>query len=329
MATQFTLYDSTQTSAPVLTAASGSLIGVLDACLVSGFGSMSPAGWSKPFSTAVKAVYRQGASGFYLRIVDDALATTLSGAGRDATFRGYETMSDVDTGTNSFPTSGQYTDSANSVRKSNTNDATARPWWIYADSRTFYMFVQSGDSGTLALGMGFGDIYSYVIADQYKCICMGRGTSVSGSVTLAGGFDMVSWGIALSNAIQPCAIARKAIGTGGSEQITKIVTNQCNAATNQGSPVGSIVYPNTADSKLWMSRIYVVDVTNQTLRGYLRGIYAPNHAASNFVVGDTFSGTGAMAGRSFKFTQRTFAGSSGGGQGIYIIETSNTVDVSS
>ena len=63
-------------SAPVLSSPSaGSLIGVLDACLVNGYGSKAAAGWTKAFSGTKLAAYRQGGGSMcYLRI-DDGTGT--------------------------------------------------------------------------------------------------------------------------------------------------------------------------------------------------------------------------------------------------------------
>ncbi|NCA91445.1 MAG: hypothetical protein EOM92_21845, partial [Gammaproteobacteria bacterium] len=68
------------------------LINVLDACLVTGYGAKAPAGWSKPFTAANQAAFRQGAGshGFYLHL--DA-----SPLWHDKV-RGYESMTAIDAG---------------------------------------------------------------------------------------------------------------------------------------------------------------------------------------------------------------------------------------
>ena len=44
-----TVYRSTDAGAPLLTNSNGSLIAVLKACLVDGYGSKASAGWTAPF----------------------------------------------------------------------------------------------------------------------------------------------------------------------------------------------------------------------------------------------------------------------------------------
>lgn len=137
------VYRSTDGSAPVLTGQAGSLVTLLDAVLVNGYGTKSAAGWTKPYSGTSKAVYRNNTTtgtGSYLRVDDNA-----SSYFHRAYITGYETMSGVDTGTNAFPSS---TTSQSAWGKSATQDATARQWVIVADEFRFYIFVRTGESGS-------------------------------------------------------------------------------------------------------------------------------------------------------------------------------------
>ena len=68
------VYQSTDTSAPVLTGVAGSLIALLDAVLVAGYGTQTAAGWTKPFNGINKGVYKHAGSNGYFRFVDDASA---------------------------------------------------------------------------------------------------------------------------------------------------------------------------------------------------------------------------------------------------------------
>ena len=69
-----TVYLSTDASAPTLDGNVGSLITVLDAVLVNGYGAKAAAGWTKAFSGTNKAAYRNSPStgtGLFWRIQDD------------------------------------------------------------------------------------------------------------------------------------------------------------------------------------------------------------------------------------------------------------------
>ena len=88
-----TVYRWDDPDAPVLSNPSaGSLIGVLDACLVDGYTGKTGAGWTKAFSGTNLAAYRQGAGSMcYLRVDDGTGSFKVK-------MRGYESMTDIDTG---------------------------------------------------------------------------------------------------------------------------------------------------------------------------------------------------------------------------------------
>ncbi|MGE3907973.1 MAG: hypothetical protein AB7K36_01385, partial [Chloroflexota bacterium] len=52
------IYRSTDSGAPVLTGQAGSLLNLLDKCLVDGYGSKAAAGWSRPYTGTNKTAYR-------------------------------------------------------------------------------------------------------------------------------------------------------------------------------------------------------------------------------------------------------------------------------
>jgi hypothetical protein len=177
------VYSSTDASAPVLTGTAGSLISVLDAVLVNGYGSMTAAGWTKPFSTTNKAAYKQNTtgannpSGMYAYVDDNGPGTH---GGREARVCGFETMSAITpTGTGQFPTAGQSTIGVGTlvIRKSTTADATARRWTCIANGQTFYFFSETADTTSPYMGncgFMFGDITPTKSGDQYATMIIGR-----------------------------------------------------------------------------------------------------------------------------------------------------------
>ena len=150
-----TVYRSTDTDAPVLTGLVGSLIAVLDACLVNGYGDKSAAGWTKAFSGTNQAAYRNdhtaGASGAYFLIEDDAPGGT---SGDRSRLSAYGAMSAVDDGT--FATGYQW------FRKGPAS-GDARPWVLVADGLTFWFYCwvngdpDRGGTFTNARMCGAGD----------------------------------------------------------------------------------------------------------------------------------------------------------------------------
>ena len=115
------LYSWDDASAPSLTGASNSIITLLDAVLVNGYGSQTAAGWTKPYTGTGKAAYKNATLGHYVRIVDNG------DTNRSFRFRGYITMSDVDTGTDPFPSVAQMAGDGLFYVKSQSSNSTAHP----------------------------------------------------------------------------------------------------------------------------------------------------------------------------------------------------------
>lgn len=67
-----TAYFSTDASAPTLTGTTGSLVALLDAILVNGYGAKAAAGWSIAYTGTSKRDYKQGtgSNGYYLDVDD-------------------------------------------------------------------------------------------------------------------------------------------------------------------------------------------------------------------------------------------------------------------
>lgn len=325
-----TLYRSTDASAPSLTGTAGSLITLLDAILVNGYGSQPAAGWTKAFSGTNAAAYRMattGNTGFYLDVNDNAPSTA-----RDARMRGYEVMTAVGTGTGPFPTTAQFT-SGVFCRKSSTADATARPWYCIADNSVFYLFVDTGDQTGYSFTFSFGDFFSYKSGDTYNCQIVGRNSenNTQGNIEV---FGAVFAGTQTLNdtTARGSFVARIWTGTGGSLPYTKssvmLAYGQQNTTGTSYGPVGStnaiLPYPNGPDGGLELAPLWIQH--SNAVRGYLKGVWAPLHAQP-LGHGDTFSGTGNMSGKTFialniQSIQTNNGANTSNGQ--IVIETSNT-----
>lgn len=144
----------------MLTGTAGSLVAVLDACLVNGYNTNNPpgSGWTIAFTATNQRIYRQpvGTNQLYLR-VDDTF-------GNYARVYGCEAATAIGTGsqTGLFPTTTQQSGGLYWV-KSNAVDATARSWVVIATGSIFYMYVVTGTTfGTPAQTFHwFGDLVSY------------------------------------------------------------------------------------------------------------------------------------------------------------------------
>ena len=314
---QFTVYSSGDASAPTLSGTADSLCALLNACLVDGYGAKAAAGWTRAYDDANKSVFKQAASGdsaiqACLRVLDDA-----SGAGgaKEAICTGYESMSDVDTGTNAIGT--WY------WRKSVSANATARDWILIADGRTFYLCNLSGDAATLAYRRTyyFGDFYSYATADLYRVI-HGGGTTAN-----SGGYLLAMYGGLATAAGGGKAIARNYLATVGS--YTPNLFTNASMAVNSTYLGGVMLRPNASDGSLIITPWYITDNTTHAsplVHGHLRGLYWMAHEPATLNEGDTFSGTGLYAGRSFTVIYGSASATTTAFLRLMCYETSDTVD---
>jgi hypothetical protein len=314
---QFTEYLSTDGSAPTLNGTTGSLVTVLDAILVNGYGSKAAAGWSKVFSGTSKAVYRApSGSRLYLRVQDDGPG---AGTFREARITGYETMSDVDNGTGPFPTAAQGVGGIAMavVRKSATADSTSRAWIVEADARTINFFALTGDVASTYLAWSFGEFYSLVASDAYNCLLVGRASENSAAD--------VEYMDRLNPDVNTAAlqhfVARGHTGTGGSVSVG--AHGDVAKSQNASRLLGTVPYTNPSDGGLYLSPIWIHDTTTSPtkgLRGRKRGFWHFLHPIASVADGDTVSGTGDLSGKTFRFIKQSQ------GLGVYVIETSNTLE---
>lgn len=280
-----TVYRSTDTSAPVLDGTAGSLVNLLDKCLVAGYGSQTAAGWTKPFTATNKAVFLPSA-GHYLNVDDSGAGAATT---QEANVRGYETMTAVATGTNLFPTTSQSAAPGLYIRKSAATGATSRSWVLVADAYTFHLFVLSGDAAGQYQSFSFGRFYSFKTSDSYRSVILAH--SASGGA-VSGGLDQTIASSA-NSATNGAYIPRTYLGTGTSVQGSL----KGLASTLQANPYTG---PNPVDGNIYLSRLFVDEASFTVgLRGYLRGLYQII-TATGLSDGDTFTGSGSdFGGRTF------------------------------
>lgn len=330
------LYQSTDASAPVLTGQAGSLTTLLDAVLVNGYGSKTAAGWSINQTTTNKRGYKQGAGGAHptgaLCFVDDT-GPGAAGA-REARACGFDTMSAVTpVGTGQFPNNTQSSIGAGYlvIRKSASNDATARKWYVVADACTFYLFIEAGDQtapNVTGTGFVFGDFKSYKSGDAYCQIIIGRQiendgsgqnenlSCISGSATyrvndnMPGHFVNRHWNqLNTSYRCGKMVDCTKLMGSSiwAGSNTTRLTNARCAPGYDQSDP-NAFPYPNPMDGSLWMAPFYI---NQNAIRGYMKGFWCPQHHMP-FNPGDTFTvASGNLSGKSFIAVNGSFWGNSG------------------
>lgn len=306
-----TLYKYDDVGAPQLTGEVGKVIAVLDACLVNGYGDKSPAGWTKEFTGTNKAVYRPPAGNrLYLRILNDNSTTDGFDYSSVGICRavGYETMSDVDTGTGAFPLNTQMS-GGTYLHTTYDRTSTARSWWLIADDKIFY-FIPIYD--TRCFGFCFGSFYSYVDNDNYNTVIVGNTNSGRTSVNL-------SYNFALGNVSGGTYAPRRWDQLSSSIQCSKLNISGLGVSNQHSGVAQVIVYPNPITGGLLLSGQYIQETALGTIiRGRLPGFWSACQNIS-FLSGQIFQGSPGteLEGKTLMF----FSGYNGGG---FFIETSDT-----
>jgi len=256
--------------APVLDGLEGSLINLLGKCLVTGYGSESPLGWTQEFINAEETIacYRSSLTGtgmFYRFQDDETLDVTYGGKACQVT--GYESMSDVDTGAGPFPASGNLW-----LPKSNSKTAAARAWVIVGDEKGFYFIVwTANDTVTPEENLGrifyIGDFISIIPGDSFAAVMI----MPSHATSWEGVGVMTSTAAGASLYAQ---VPRKSDGLEGAMGVSLY----------PGSVFGHISYMGYTSSLghpfhglSIISRPMVNDSVGNSFRGFLPGLYYPCH----------------------------------------------------
>ncbi len=157
--------------------------------------------------------------------------------------------------------------------------------------------AMTGDTTETYFSWYFGDIYSFVPGDQYGCAIIGRvseNTGLASSETMGNSGDVAT-------TIPGHYLARPYTGVGGSLLAGKHHDRYKGRADQIG--YSGLAYSNPADGKLWASPIWLHEIAQPTVRGYMRGVWAPLHNQSNFNDGDTATGSGPLAGKTLRLTK--------------------------
>lgn len=221
---------------------------------------MAPVGgWEKTYSATNKAVYRSlsvESTGMYLRI-DDTGTTA-------ARTRGYESMSDVDTGSGPFPTDAQIS-GGGYLPKSSSANSNPVTWNLVADARAVVLNIAPGSvyAATAVSGQTsfFGDFEPFLTGGDAYAFSItaypNSSASVSGSVD----------GSESSAQYAP----RNYTGLGNSAAHT--AKAEIGTTTVSGTDTSFGVFPSPVDGGLRLSRRLLLDNASSAPRGALPGIY--------------------------------------------------------
>lgn len=241
-----TVTSATQLTIPAPTFADGAVAGTLST-------RVAPADWARPFSGTNIGVFRSkvigpGSSRMFYRFQDTVLG------GQIDLLRGYETMTDAETGTGPFPTFTQ-TPAAGGMRMQRPTTTTARAWFVVADERTVYLGLSDGGNINFVC---IGDALPYNLADPFCAV------AISGS-------DQVQQGRLSNGSLVALAFSPRAInGLGTAIQAAGI------GVTGVASGAGGRGYPSPVDGGMVMIRPVPLcsgsSAPTDPIRGEMRGL---------------------------------------------------------
>lgn len=218
---------------------------------------IAPLGWSRVYTGTNKSVYRAPTGNrFYLR-VDDTQA-------QYATVSAYETMSDVDTGSNLIGT--VY------WKKSDASSTATREWYLVGNNKTFYLFsAWSNTYPTIHAGYAFGDINSVKANDIYASMLIGHSTSNPSNPVTSQSFSYLTFNVSAAYYAGQY-LARASTGIAGGINFIKVATPSFQFG------YGGVTHPNPADNGIHLFPVEVCEVSGPVYRGRMPGLYAPFEA---------------------------------------------------
>ena len=254
---------------------------------------VSPLGWAKVFSGTNVGVYRATdptSLGMYLRV--DDTGTTV------ARVVGYETMSDVNTGTGPFPTASQVS-GGGYWEKSGAAGSTARNWILIGDERAFYWWCAPGSPTTVTsqgVLRGFGDLIARRSTDSYAAFLQADIASVVAATTFVHDLSEMANGYSAGYLIAP----RSQTSLGSAVALYQFFATRRASTADQksGWPSGNTSpFPNPADNAIDLDNVVVLE-GDFGVRGALPGMYhTPQYVGFAFGTFDKIPGQGVLAGR--------------------------------
>ncbi len=249
--------------------------------------------WSKPFTGTNKACFKSTdvqSNGHYLRVNDSGTTT--------ARLVGYESMTDVDTGSGPFPTEAMVS-GGGYMHKSSAASTSPVRYAIAADSRAVLWAVESSTPGLATPRSsdvrGFGDPVALATSGDawssfLSCIAVSHTFSISGG-SLAGVASSTSTGV--------LSVARPLSGFGGAILCDpKSFAGTVSSLSGADAALGAA--PSNVDGKIYLSKLYMRAATGtEGPRAIVPGVaYVPQSGVSSLVQPHAMmAGAGEWGGR--------------------------------
>ena len=270
--------------------------------------------WEKVYTGTNKAVYRSlDVTGprHYLR-VDDTGATV-------ARVRGYESMTDVDTGTGPFPTDAIMSGGGYWWSSSVASSAAVR-WKLFADSRVLLPAIapySHSSTTTIAAPLrGFGDPIALRPGGDNWCTFLSAGGSTSNAIqqgSLDGGTPNASSAAGLSVA------ARAWQGLGSAVALNPGALTGGTQASGADSALGN--FPSEIDGELKISPMLLAEV-GKPPRAMVPGVWHISQTGAYSLLndGDLLAGTVDLAGRTLMCVATGNGPLSNAANAVYLVD---------
>lgn len=220
----------------------------------------APAGWRKAFvGTNIAAFQSQDSDSaqHFLRVNDTGT--------RFSWVRGYETMTDMETGTGLFPTLTQIAANNYLWIKSDAANATAKEWMLIADSRFFIMITRPWAAQGCSI-VWFGDPILFDVGDKSATIIQAHSSANPGFAGDAGR-------LYVNGEMTGRYMARGFHGVGGAVQYGLYG----NGIQTYSGYASGWAFPNPSGSGALVQPLIIGEPNLSNARGLLPGLYQVLH----------------------------------------------------
>lgn len=254
----------------------------------------APGGFSKPYAATNRGVYRSNDTSGLRHFYSFWDEGSTAGGFREGRFMGFVNMTDINTGSDPFPTVAQRSEGAYFM-KSWTADTTARPWWVVTNGKTVYIVVEPSAGDTRVL-MGFGDMIPTRPADTHASFVSGN---TFANVTAASSYGLALYeGRAINGnftALPLMYSPRNFTGAGASTPMCAMIN--LSGATTIGSSL--LPYPHVPDNGFYMLPVLAAQ-GSAVIRARMPGYFESLHG-SIFLNDTQVENVQALPGRKFEF----------------------------
>jgi len=273
----------------------GTFVTVLNAILTVG------EGWTEPFTGANRRVFRNG-DGFVWRVLDDG---SLAAAARECVLRGAEDATGVDTLVDPFPQVAQHADADCVVRKSETADATDRPYRAWANGN--FLIINIFHTGFGSDWYMIGRPVLLFPGDTYGQLTNVRRTgNLNDSNAASNAYSDSAWSGIVFTGLYWARTEDGAVKSTRGSRINRLFSSNIGQAQ---SAIGRYPHPRTADLALFPVQLATTGNTttspsaSATVRAIVPGVFEPplgdfaGHTGLNHL--DTFTSTAYNAASEF------------------------------